>query len=168
MSFEFFEVKEKAQIETLAAIAKEIWIAYFPGMITLEQTAYMIDRYQSVNAITQQITHDGYQYFLFRYDESILGYCGLKAENDQLFLSKLYLKKEFRGKGYFSEMLLFAEEIARRKKLKGLYLTVNRHNENAIAVYRKKGFSVTKEQVTDIGNGFVTDDYVMSKVIRVS
>jgi ribosomal protein S18 acetylase RimI-like enzyme len=163
MNFEFLEVTDKAQIEKLAGIAKQIWFEYFPGVVTVEQVDYMIEKYQSVNAITQQILNDGYQYFLLLGDGEVLGYIGFKGEADKLFLSKLYLKKESRGKEYFSQMLSFVEKIARERNLKGLYLTVNKHNDNSIGVYCKKGFSVIKEQITDIGNGFIMDDYVMEK-----
>ena len=43
---------------------------------------------------------------------------------------------------------------------KQVYLTVNKHNDHAIAVYKKTGFKVIDEVVTDIGNGYVMDDYI--------
>lgn len=164
MNFEILEVKNKVQIEKLSDIAKHIWLEHFPGIITTEQVHYMLENYQSVDAITQQILDEGYKYFMVLGDGEILGYLALKAEENRLLLSKLYLKKEFRGKGYFNKMLSFAEKIAQEKGLNSLYLTVNKHNDNSIAVYHKKGFIIKKEQVTDIGNGFVMDDYIMEKV----
>ena len=95
----------------------------------------------------------------------ILGYLAIKADRNKLLLSKLYLKKEFRGRGYFNKMLSFAEKTAKEKGLNSLYLTVNKHNDNSVAVYLKKGFIIKKEQTTDIGNGFVMDDYIMEKMI---
>ena len=41
-----------------------------------------------------------------------------------------------------------------------MYLTVNKQNTNAINTYKTLGFSLWQEQVADIGNGFVMDDYV--------
>jgi len=32
-----------------------------------------------------------------------------------------------------------------------------------VDVYRHKGFAVVGEQITEFGNGFVMDDYVMEK-----
>ena len=40
----------------------------------------------------------------------MIGYIGLKFEPDRLFLSKLYLKKEARGKHYASDMLEYIFE----------------------------------------------------------
>ena len=43
---------------------------------------------------------------------------------------------------------------------KRVYLTVNKHNNRAIAVYKKTGFEIVDEVVTDIGNDYVMDDYI--------
>ena len=45
--------------------------------------------------------------------------------------------------------------------MKAIYLTCNKHNEHSLAVYRKKGFKVIDEAETDIGQGFIMDDYIM-------
>ena len=50
------------------------------------------------------------------------------------------------------------------QRLRSAYLTVNRGNAKAIRAYERNGFKVVRTQVTDIGNGFVMDDYVMEKV----
>jgi len=41
-----------------------------------------------------------------------------------------------------------------------IWLTVNRHNQQAIAVYEHLGMQRIQEQVIDIGNGFVMDDFI--------
>ena len=47
-----------------------------------------------------------------------------------------------------------------------MYLTVNKHNELAIRAYRGTGFDVIDSVETDIGEGFVMDDYIMEKQVR--
>jgi len=44
-------------------------------------------------------------------------------------------------------------------------LAVNKKNAKAIAAYRKHGFAIRESAVTDIGSGFVMDDYVMAKEV---
>jgi diamine N-acetyltransferase len=165
MNYEFSAVTNPAQIKKLAGVAKQIWFEYFPGIITVEQVEYMVDKFQSVHAITEQTSNGGYEYFLVLGDGEILGYVGFKAEADKLFLSKLYLKKEARGKGHFSKMFTFVEQAAQERGLKSLYLTVNKYNDHSIEVYRKKGFTVIEEKAADIGRGFIMDDYIMEKVL---
>lgn len=51
--------------------------------------------------------------------------------------------------------------IAKENGYKTIRLTVNKHNKNTIDAYLKYGFKVAYEDVTDIGSGFVMDDYIM-------
>lgn len=44
---------------------------------------------------------------------------------------------------------------------KKIQLTVNKHNINSINAYKKWGFKTIDSVVTDIGSGFVMDDYIM-------
>ena len=44
-----------------------------------------------------------------------------------------------------------------------LWLTVNKHNTGSIAFYERMGFRKTGALVTDIGHGFVMDDWRMAK-----
>jgi ribosomal protein S18 acetylase RimI-like enzyme len=51
-------------------------------------------------------------------------------------------------------------EIAKMRNLKKIWLTCNRNNTNSIAIYEHLGFKKVREEVTDIGNGFVMDDFI--------
>ena len=44
-----------------------------------------------------------------------------------------------------------------------MILSVNKRNTKAITAYRRNGYDVADSIVTDIGNGFVMNDYVMAK-----
>jgi RimJ/RimL family protein N-acetyltransferase len=44
-----------------------------------------------------------------------------------------------------------------------LILSVNKRNTKAITAYKRNGFAIVESVVTDIGGGFVMDDYVMDK-----
>lgn len=155
-------------ITELARTAAEIWQEYYISIITMDQIEYMIGKYQSVPAVLDQIDNQGYVYYGMYDEGGIAGYLSVKEEGGKLFLSKFYVSKENRGKGYASQAMAFLEELCRERGLCHIWLTVNRHNESSIGVYRKKGFQVIREQVADIGNGYVMDDYVMEKEIPVS
>jgi len=62
----------------------------------------------------------------------------------------------------FREVKKF-EKIAKDYEIDCITLTVNRHNNDTIAVYKKLGFRITGSQVQDIGEDFVMDDYCMEK-----
>lgn len=76
-----------------------------------------------------------------------------------MYLSKFYLKKEMRGKGYAHEMLSFVLDETKKAGLPAVFLNVNRYND-ACRAYEALGFTVARYEVNDIGNGFVMDDAV--------
>ncbi len=163
----FWPVTKDAEIRTTAALAARIWMEHYLPIIGEEQTAYMIQTFQSADAIRRQIERDRYQYYLLKLGSTDVGYISLHAEsqNHAMFLSKLYVEKRFRGQGFSRAALRFIEEICRRENLGKIYLTVNKHNFSSLAVYEKLGFVSARDLVTDIGGGFVMDDYVMEKYL---
>jgi ribosomal protein S18 acetylase RimI-like enzyme len=142
-------------------IADEIWHEHFITILTEDQIDYMVDKFQSISAMTKQMVNEGYEYYFIVVNGEEIGYTGIKKDVDKLFLSKLYLRREHRGKGYASAVFEQLKEISRLRDLNRIWLTVNRNNEVTISVYKKKGFETIRTQVTDIGEGYVMDDYVM-------
>lgn len=155
---------EKATTEEdlhkIAELAEIIWHQHFTPIIGKEQVIYMVDKFQSFPALKEQLT-SGYEYYRIFNQDDFCGYCGIHPENGKLFLSKLYLKKEARGRHLASQTFDFLKQLCRERGLSAIWLTCNKHNDNTLAVYRHLGFKTVDTQVTDIGNGFVMDDYIM-------
>ncbi len=163
----FIPAVTEEDIKNVAAAAAEIWHEHFVTILTPEQIDFMVDKFQSGPAITEQLKTGGYRYFIIKLEEKLIGYFAVKEEetDKSLFLSKLYLRREYRGNGIASMTFAFMTDLCRQKGYGRIWLTVNRYNENTINVYEKKGFVKVRTQVTDIGGGFVMDDYVMEKQI---
>lgn len=159
---------EKATTEEdlhkIAELAEIIWHQHFTPIIGKEQVIYMVDKFQSFPALKEQLT-SGYEYYRIFNQDDFCGYCGIHPENGKLFLSKLYLKKEARGRHLASQTFDFLKQLCRERGLSAIWLTCNKHNDNTLAVYRHLGFKTVDTQVTDIGNGFVMDDYIMEVTI---
>lgn len=157
----FQKVKKQEEIDLIEELGRKIWHEHYSLILEPDQIDYMIDKFQSASAITRQMKNQGYEYYLINEGDSTVGYMGLVMEPEKLFLSKLYIAKEARGKGLASKAFEFLKDMATSNKKQTIWLTVNRHNSGSIAVYEKKGFLKVREQVTDIGNGYVMDDYIM-------
>jgi GNAT superfamily N-acetyltransferase len=157
------KVTTKEDIILLAKKADTVWHEYFKSILSSEQIDYMVEKFQSEKAITKQIEESGYEYYFIIEDNEIAGYTGIKKEEEKLFISKLYLLKEFRGKGLSSLCFKFIEDYLKKNNLKSMYLTVNKYNENSINVYKHWGFDIVRAEKNDIGNCFYMDDYIMEK-----
>jgi GNAT superfamily N-acetyltransferase len=165
-NLEFKEVTSDEDIRDVADTAKGIWHEWFPDIISEEQIDYMVEKFQSFDALKSQISEEGYHYFAVKLDGLTAGYYGIcKKADGSLFLSKLYLKKEMRGKGLASLMFKEVKRFARRNGCEMIWLTVNKGNAHAISVYKHLGMRIIREEVTDIGGGFVMDDYVFGIMV---
>ncbi len=151
----------QAQREELAQCAKRIWNEYFTDLLSQEQIDYMVERFQSYPALTKTMEQEHYTYFLAYEESELIGYCGVQPREKELFLSKLYLQKSHRGHGIASILLAQAITFAHEKGCESITLTCNKYNTNSLAVYHHKGFVICDEAVTDIGHGFVMDDYIL-------
>ena len=155
-----------ADYDEMEAIARSVWHESYDDIIGKNQVEYMLALYQCKQAFERQTAAENYEYFIFEENGKAVGYIGLVNEDgERLFLSKLYLLPSARGKGYGKTGLDFALERAKALSKKSVYLTVNKQNSRAIAVYEKCGFTKVDSVVTDIGNGFVMDDFVFEKSV---
>lgn len=160
------EYKKKSELEELSPVIREIWREHYTPMIGAEQVEYMLDRFQSVEAMTRQIAEEHYRYFGIFCDGELAGYYAVQSTGgDRVFLSKFYVAAKFRGRGLGRQMLDHLMTDAVQAGAKTVWLTVNKQN-SSVDIYRKLGFAVAEEIVTDIGNGFVMDDYKMEKNIE--
>lgn len=155
-------VSNKAQISTIEMLAYEIWYEHYTPIIGKNQVKYMLKKFQSIKAMTEQI-ENGFLYFLCEYDHKTIGYMSVDISNGALFLSKIYVASNERRKGYGRKMISYLETLAKKKNLNKISLTVNKYNTGSIKMYEKVGFMICGSVVHDIGEGFIMDDYQMEK-----
>jgi len=155
-------VSNKDQINAIENLAYDIWYQHYTPIIGKHQVAYMLEQFQSVEAMTEQIKN-GFLYFLILDDNVPVGYMSVELHSETLFLSKFYVIEAERGKGYGRTMIAFLEALAKEKSLNKISLTVNKYNTGSIKMYEKVGFVISGTVVQDIGEGFIMDDYQMEK-----
>jgi len=160
----FIEVSTKNQIEIVESLAKEIWTEHYVPLIGKEQVHYMLGRFQSTQAISEQIQR-GFLYFLIEEDNQFIGYIGVQQKGNELFLSKIYIKSSHRGRGYGKKTIQFTEKLAKEKGARKIVLTVNKNNMNTIRAYERMGFKNLGSIIQEIGDGFIMDDYKMEKTV---
>ena len=160
------KVISSEDIATVAKLADKIWNTHYPPIIGQEQVDYMLSNFQSEFAIHEQIA-DNFKYFIVKSSNQHAGYFAIAPDIDtnSLQISKLYVNLEYQRLGLGRFIILFIEEYCLTQGIHNLWLTVNRHNTDAVDFYEKNGFNKTDCLVLDIGNGFVMDDYKMTKII---
>ena len=159
----------------IASLAKEIWAQHYLPIIGQQQIDYMLNTYQSEDAIRHDISN-GYLYYIAYLGDTPCGYSAIivpqsccvsvgtavQPSND-VYLSKFYVRQTARGRGIGRTMLNEILSFAKDRGAGRIWLSCNKHNVISLAAYRKLGFDIISDVVTDIGGGFVMDDFVLEK-----
>ncbi len=155
------------QLAEIAALAGVIWRAVYPAIISNEQIEYMLARMYSLPTLLQETQTQSIRFYCLFVEEQIAGFAsvGPTAAREVWKLHKLYLRPELHGRGLGRLLLQHCEAEAQRLGARRLILSVNKRNTRAIVMYQKHGFATTDSVVTDIGGGFVMDDFVMAKTL---
>ena len=152
---------------SIRAIAAAVWpIAYSPIM-SQEQLDYMMEMMYSITSLQLQANEKKHRFILAKEEETVLGFASYEfncIKKPKTKIHKIYILTNHQGKGIGKALINFIVDEAKERHQKGLILNVNKKNI-AIRFYESIGFTISNEEVIDIGNGFVMDDFVMEKTI---
>jgi diamine N-acetyltransferase len=152
-------------LPAIAELAGVIWRACYPGIISRQQIDYMLARMYALDVMRDEIRNQDIRYDLLLVEGKPAGFAayGPADEPGVVKLHKLYLLSTLHGRGLGSRLLQHVEREVRAGGGRRLILCVNKRNTRAITAYQRNGFAVADTVVTDIGSGFVMDDYVMTR-----
>ena len=151
-------------LSAIARLAQLVWRHHYPGIISPAQIDYMLARMYDLAVLRQELA-DGVAYHCLSSGGELAGFSSHSPAGTEMKLHKLYVHPEHQRKGFGSLLLQAVEQDAAARGFGTLILAVNKANHQAIAAYRKHGFTVRDSVVVEIGNGFVMDDYVMAKKV---
>jgi diamine N-acetyltransferase len=158
---------KKTDIPTIYNLAVKTWNITYPSIISNDQIDYMIEKMYSKDKLNEAIETEKFNFLLYEIEDSLVGFCSIEHyyNNEAITrIHKLYVDPEVHGKKIGQQLLNEAQKIAKQFNTKKLHLNVNKKNP-AVNFYFKHDFSVEREEVLDIGNGYVMDDFVMIKAI---
>jgi len=154
-------------LAAIAALADVIWRAHYPGIISAAQIEFMLGWMYSLETLREELLKQGIRFVQLRVADAMAGFAAYGPTNDQstFKLHKLYVHPGQQGCGLGSRLLSHCEQAAAELGAERLILAVNKRNHRAIRTYERNGYFVLESVVTDIGGGFVMDDFVMAKTL---
>ena len=159
-------VCNREQLSIVRELAYAIWPSTYGDILSNAQLEYMLDSFYSIANLERQMGNGQVFELLFE-DTNAIGFvayelnCNFENLSQPLTkIHKIYLLPETQGKGFGKFMIDEVSKISKSNKQIGIYLNVNKYN-TAKFFYEKLGFVISKEEVIDIGNDYVMDDYVM-------
>ena len=165
-------------LATIERIARATWPATFSDILSAEQIEYMLRRMYRREALEEQLAQGHVFHLLLertdRFSDTYVGevskqYRAVGYVSHQVDylpgttkIHKLYVLPETQGSGYGRAMLQQVERLARRAGQQRLRLDVNYQNK-AVGFYERLGFEKLDRFDTDIGNGYLMEDWRMEK-----
>jgi len=148
-------------------LAHRIWHRHYPGIISVEQIGYMLERGYAMPVLGECLVAPGAGLALARDGERPVGFAAWSrsAEPATTRLDKLYVLQEDHRRGIGRRLIEHVETAARADGSTALILNVNKRNLSSVVAYEHCGFTTRESLVVEIGNGFVMDDYVMAKML---
>lgn len=152
-------------LEIVRDIAYKTWPVCYGEILSNEQMTYMLDTFYSLESLKQNFIEKNHQFILVYENEIPLGFASYehnyKGEN-KTRLHKIYMLPETQGKGIGLKLINHVEILAKENDAVAISLNVNKYNK-AQDFYKKNGFTVVADEVIEIGNGYIMDDFRMEK-----
>ena len=156
---------EKAEVDAVSALARVVWQATYPALISQAQIEFMLaDRY-AAERIHAQLDDPRHAWWVAQHSQTLAGFAHASLDGADCKLDKLYVHPDRQRQGIGRALLATAQDWARAQHARHLCLQVNRGNTQAIAAYQKQGFRIAESRLFDIGHGFVMDDHVMEQAL---
>jgi diamine N-acetyltransferase len=153
-------------IPIIIELTKKIWPVAYGEILSKAQLDYMIEKFYNETAL-RELIQKGHVFYLAQDDkDNYVGFVSyeINSEPNKTKIHKIYVLPETQGTGLGRQFFELVKEKAIEQDQKAIFLNVNKYNK-AINFYTKLGFTKVKDEVIDIGNGYVMDDYVMEIVV---
>jgi len=161
---EIIEANEE-QLDIVKDIAQKTWPIAYKDVISSAQIEYMLEMMYSKSALKEQMEIKKHHFILAKKENEVLGFASYEFNCNsagKTKLHKLYVLPETQSCGIGVKLVNFLSEKAKENHQSTIFLNVNKYNP-AQYFYEKIGFVVAFEEVIDIGNNFIMDDFVMEK-----
>jgi ribosomal protein S18 acetylase RimI-like enzyme len=155
-------VATKEQLAIVKNLAYKIWPNAYETILSKAQLDYMLEMIYSIDSLEKQFDN-GHIFLLIEDDQNFIGFASYELNcnnSNKTKLQKLYVLPEIQGKGIGKQVIGYIKEKVVLSNNLALFLNVNKFNK-AKDFYQKYGFQITKEEVIEIGNNYIMDDYVM-------
>ena len=156
-----------ADLPLIQAMAHATWPVAYSGIISSAQIAYMLDRMYGTPALEEQFGPKGHRFLIAEQAGTPAGFAGFEHRYapGRSRLHKLYVLPAVKGAGVGHALLEAVLMEALKAGDTAVELNVNKQNP-AKEFYARHGFTIERDEVLDIGGGFVMDDHVMVRRFR--
>lgn len=152
-----------SHLSIIKNLAYAIWPSAYAEILSSDQLIYMLEQFYSETALKEQMEEKNHVFYLVKNNAGKhVGFVAyeINCEPHKTKIHKIYVLPETQGTGVGKQLFNLVYTNANKENQTAIFLNVNKYNK-AKLFYEKLGFKITKEEVIDIGNNYIMDDYVM-------
>lgn len=169
MNFTFKECT-MGDLPTLRKFSYKTYNDTFAHMNTPSNMEAYLNQAFDIDKLRKELSNDNSFFYFLYTDEELAGYlklneCGAQTDihdPQSLEIERIYVAKEFQGKGLGSILMDKAIDVATARKKTYVWLGVWEKNDKAVLFYKKNGFYVTGKHSFFMGGDEQTD-FIMRK-----
>lgn len=154
-----------ADLRIVQQIAYATWPSTYGEILSMAQIEYMLELMYNLDTLQKQLEEKSQVFLLAFSSNEILGFASYELNYKDAAstkIHKIYMLPQAQGKGIGKALIEAIETTARQNGNDALILNVNQFNK-AVSFYERIGFKKAGNEVIDIGNGYVMDDFIMQK-----
>lgn len=126
-----FSAFKKQDTKLLCTWNKDLFSISFPG-----------EKYNN-NKLKEMLKKPG-EILILELNKKPIGFLWLKVKENKGHIKKLYIAKEFRGRGLGKLLIKKSFGYFKKKKVKKIDLVVTKSNKKAVNLYIKSGFKIKR------------------------
>ncbi len=152
-------------LDALRKLSRETFFDAFVSYNTKENMdRYLDEAYHPEKLLRELLSPGSWFYFLYSGND-LAGYLKLNEapsqtdinDDESLEIERIYIHKNYQGKGFGRYLMNTAEEKAQEKNKQYIWLGVWEKNESALGFYRTMGFIPFKTHAFRLGDELQTD-----------
>lgn len=152
-------------IAQLQKISRQTFSDTFSATNTEENMKKYLEEELSVEKLTAELNNKDSEFYFATVDDKIVGYLKVNTGQAQtelkgdsgLEIERIYVLKDYYGKGVGQMLYEHALQIARQMKVDYVWLGVWEENRRAVNFYKKNGFVEFDKHIFRLGDDEQTD-----------
>ena len=161
------------EVDILRQLAFETYDQTFRSMNTAENMDKYLEAAFNRERLQQELSSPKCGFFFMYADGELSGYLKLAEapeqsdfnDPDSIELERIYVRREFQGRGLGKTLINYAVQTARRRGKRYIWLGVWERNAKAIAFYQDMGFVLAGHHDFRMG-GEIQHDIIMKRLLE--
>ena len=159
-------------VDVLRAVSIETFTDTFASQNTAEDLADYLAEAYNYEQLSEELRNEESLFFFLQVNKEIVGYLKLNTGQAQtetiqphsLEVERIYIRSKYKRKGYGSEGIKKAEQVAKMLHKTSLWLGVWEKNDRALAFYASQGFNKVGSHSFFMGEDKQTDFILLKSI----